>query len=133
MIWITQLLARRHKPSHAHLAGRAEKVIAKVLFDIGVDNFLNGTLLIDHGYRVRFVSCTAVVGSARACVRASTLVQARALQRQAASAGWRAQARDEQIARLADELMAVLLTQSPTLRALPAQGYEIDEEFAQAR
>ncbi|KQQ89226.1 hypothetical protein [Massilia sp. Leaf139] len=126
MAWIVQLFIPRRRKNRQELAARAAEVIAKVLFDIGIDRFLNGSLLIDRALRVRFVSCPTAVGDVHAAVRADTLAQAHAL-RDAHEGGLATLPRQHQILCLADELMAALLAQSPVLRALPAQRNAIDE------
>ena len=121
MAWIVQLfIARRRKNQH-ELAGRVAEVIAKVLFDIGIDRFLNGTLLVDRALRVRFVSCPSVIGEVHAAVRADTLVHAQVLRGAHASGTLATLPRQHQILRMVDEVMAAFLVQSAALRALPAQ------------
>jgi len=53
---LARLFAPRHRKNHEDVAGRAAEVIGKVLRDIGIDRFLNGSLLLDRQFRVRFVS-----------------------------------------------------------------------------
>lgn len=119
MAWIARLLLAPRRKSQQELAARAAEVIAQVLFDVGIDRFLNGTLLIDRALRVRFVSSASGVGNAHAAVRADTLLQAYALRAADDGTPLAAQARQFQIIRVAEELMAALLSQSATLRALP--------------
>jgi DNA-directed RNA polymerase subunit N (RpoN/RPB10) len=127
MAWIVQLLIPRRRKNQHDLAGRAAEVVAHVLSDIGIDRFLNGTMLVDHRLRVRFVSCGVAIGSVHAAVRADSLAQARALRGGDGDGGpaLAAQALQQQIARLVEELMAALLNQSATLRALPERRYRI--------
>jgi hypothetical protein len=128
MTWIAQLLIPRRRKNHHELAGRA----AHVLSDIGVDRFLNGTLLIDRQFRVRFVSCSSVIGPVHAAVRADALAQARVLRGDEGRLALAAQALQQQIVRLVEELMPALLAQSPALRALPPRRYRIAERIASA-
>lgn len=134
MAWIVRLLIPRRRKNQQELAGRAAEVIAQVLSDIGIDRFLNGTMLVDRRLRVRFVSwASAAAGvSAHAAVRADTLAEARVLRAGDGSLALAAQALQQQIMRLVDELMAALLTQSAALRALPARRYRIAERKAAA-
>jgi len=130
--WIVQLfIARRRKNQH-ELAGRAAEVVAHVLSDIGIDRFLNGTMLIDHRLRVRFVSCGVDIGSVHAAVRTDTLAEARVLRSGDGSLALAAQALQQQVVRLVEELMAAFLSQSATLRGLPARRYRIAERKAAA-
>ncbi|THC42513.1 hypothetical protein [Massilia sp. Mn16-1_5] len=135
MAWIVQLLIPRRRKNQHELAGRAAEVITQVLSDIGIDRFLNGTMLVDHRLRVRFVSCGVAIGSVHAAVRSDTLVQARLLRAGDGSLALAAQALQQQIARLVEELMAALLSQSDTLRALPPHRYRygIAERHAERR
>jgi len=132
MTWIAQLLIPRRRKNHHELAGRAAEVVAHVLSDIGVDRFLNGTLLIDRQFRVRFVSCSSVIGPVHAAVRADALAQAHVLRGDEGRLALAAQALQQQIVRLVEELMPALLAQSPALRALPPRRYRIAERIASA-
>jgi hypothetical protein len=132
MTWIAQLLIPRRRKNQHELAGRAAEVVAHVLSDVGVDRFLNGTLLIDQQLRVRFISCGCVVGKVHAAVRADTLSHARVLRGDEGRLALAAQALQHQIMRLVDELMPALLAQSPALRALPPRRYRIAERMASA-
>lgn len=87
MAWIVQLLFPRRRRNRHELARRAAEVVSRVLTDIGIDRFLNGTMLVDQQLRVRFVSCGVAIGSVHAAVRADTLVQARCCA--PATAAWR--------------------------------------------
>jgi hypothetical protein len=134
LAWIVQLLIPRRRKNRHELAGRAAEVIAQVLSDIGIDRFLKGTMLIDQRMRVRFVSCpaVAVAGSVHATVRADTLLHARLLRANDGSLLFSAQALQQQVVRVADELMTAFLTQSAALRALPEGRYRQAERKAAA-
>lgn len=132
MTWIAQLLIPRRRKNHHEIAGRAAEVIAHVLADVGVDRFLNGTLLVDRHLRVRFVSCAGILDGVHAAVRADTLAQARVLRGEQGRLVLAAQALQQQIMCLVEELMAAMLAQSATLRALPARRYRIAERMASA-
>ena len=132
MAWIVQLLIPRRRKNRHELAGRAAEVIARVLSDIGIDRFLKGTMLIDERLRVRFVSCPVVAGSVHATVRADTLLHARLLRANDGSLLFSAQALQQQVVRVADELMTACLAQSAALRALPERRYRHAERKAAA-
>ena len=132
MTWIAQLLIPRRRKNQHEIAGRAAEVIAQVLADIGIDRFLNGTLLVDHQFRVRFISCAGIVGGVHAAVRADTLAQAHVLRGKEGKLLLAAQALQHQILRLVEELMAAMLAQSAALRALPPRRYRIAERMASA-
>ena len=132
MAWIVQLLIPRRRKNRHELTGRAAEVIAQVLSDIGIDRFLKGTMLIDQRLRVRFVSCPAVVGSVHAAVHADTLLHARLLRANDGSLLLSAQSLQQQVVRVADELMTAFLAQSAALRALPERRYRHAERKAAA-
>jgi hypothetical protein len=107
-----------------------------VLSDIGIDRFLKGTMLIDGRLRVRFVSCPAAAAAVHptvhATVRADTLMHARLLRANDGSLLLSAQLLQQQVVRVADELMAAFLAQSAALRALPERRYRHAERSAAA-
>lgn len=132
MAWLVQLLIPRRRKNQQELAGRAAEVVTQVLADVGIDRFLKGTMLVDRRLRVRFVSCSAPVGSVHAAVCPDTLAQARLLRAGDGSLAPDAQALQQQILSLVEELMAALLAQSSVLRALPVRRYRIAERRAAA-
>jgi hypothetical protein len=133
MAWIVQLLIPRRRKNRHELAGRAAEVIAQVLSDIGIDRFLKGTMLIDQRLRVRFVSCPeAATGAVHATVRADTLLHARLLRANDGSLLLSAQLLQQQVVRVADELMTAFVAQSAALRALPERRYRQAERKAAA-
>ena len=136
MSWLVQLLRSscflHRRTSRQALAGRAAEVITKVLFDMGIDRFLDGTLLVDHALRLRFVSCASNVKGVHAAVRADTLNGAHVLRRVQTDAGWTAPPGRHEVERIVDELMARLLSQSTELRALPEGDHPTAERNAAA-
>ena len=132
MPWIAQLLIPRRRKNQHEIAGRAAEVVAHVLADVGIDRFLNGTLLVDRQFRVRFLGCAGVVDDVHAAVRADTLAQARVLRGNEGKLLLAAQTLQHQIMRVVEELMAVMLAQSAALRALPPRRYRIAERMASA-
>ena len=140
MLWFMQLLRSfcrssyllHRRKSRQAMSRRAAEVITKVLFDMGIDRFLDGTLLVDHALRLRFVSCASDVKAVHAAVRADTLSQAHALRKAQADAGWAVPVCRDEVERIADELMARLLSQSAALRALPEGDHPTAERSAAA-
>jgi hypothetical protein len=45
--------------SQAHVASRAATVIARVIYDVGVDTLVGGTFVLDKTFRLRFVGVPA--------------------------------------------------------------------------
>lgn len=127
MAWIVQLFVPRRRKNRRELADRAAEVIRHVLFDVGVDRFLNGTLLVDRRYRVRFLSGNVPGGGALAAVPVAALSRARALGANAAQLPLLAGLPQAVVTLLVEELMAALLAQSALLRALPQRRYRIAE------
>lgn len=132
MAWIVQLFIPRRRRNRRELADRAGEVIRQVLFDIGIDRFLNGTLLVDRDYRVRFFSGNVPGGGALAAVPVAALQRARALQASAERLPLLSGLPQPVLALLVEEWMAALLAQSALLRALPERRYRIAERRAAA-
>jgi len=132
MAWIAQLLIPRRRKNRRELAGRAAEVVKHVLFDMGIERFLDGTMLVDRQYRVRFVSGNLPGGGALAAVPVATLARAHALQAGVPRLPALAAFHQHDVGLLVDELMAALLAQSALLRALPAQRYRPAERSAAA-
>jgi hypothetical protein len=128
--WFAQLLIPQRRKNLHGLEGRTAQVIAQVLFDIGVDRFLNGTMLVDRRLRVRFVSAAPDGVAVHASVHPGALAQAQSLR--GASAGMAGPPHARQVERVVEALMAAFLAQSPVLRALPARRYRMPERSAAA-
>jgi len=132
MAWIARLLIPRRRKNRRELADRAVEVVRHVLFDIGIERFLDGTMLVDRQYRVRFVSGDPPGGGTLAAVPVATLRRAHALQAGVPRLPALAAFHQHDVALLVDELMAALLAQSASLRALPAHRYRSAERRAAA-
>ena len=55
MSLMTWLFARKRKRNQSFIADRAAEVIDHVIYDVGIDTLVNGTLLLDKRYRLRFI------------------------------------------------------------------------------
>lgn len=90
------------------------------MFDVGVDRFLHGSILLDRQFRLRFY---AVPPRAARCILAGVAVAelgaACAFRAQVHDAGLDAPTVLAQTQLLVDELMRELRARSPALRALP--------------
>jgi hypothetical protein len=132
MALLKLLLARRRPRNQQQIAGRAAEVIEKVIFDVGVDALVNGTLLLDRRFRPRFVGLMPV--PRRGVIAAVNLKQVpeaalfhaqvgAALRGPAASGcivpGRLALALASPVSGLVDGLMREFKAQSPAFRALP--------------
>lgn len=120
MAWIAHLLFPRRRRNRRELAVRAMEVVARVLFDVGVDRFRKGSLLVDTEFRVRFVSGEAC-GQVLASVQVATLAQACALPFELDRSPLGAALLKRRIALVVQEWLACVLAQSAQLRALPAR------------
>ena len=132
MAWIARLLIPRRRKNRRELADRAVEVVRHVLFDIGIERFLDGTMLVDRQYRVRFVSGDPPGGGTLAAVPVSTLAGAHALQAGVPQLPALAAFHQHDVLLLVEELMAALLAQSALLRALPERRYGLAERSAAA-
>ncbi|QNA99690.1 hypothetical protein [Massilia sp. Se16.2.3] len=122
MAWIAQLLFPRRRRNRRELAARAMEVVARVLFDVGVDRFRKGSLLVDAEFRVRFVSGD-VPGPVLAAVQVASLAQARArlpLELDRSPLG--AALLKRRVALVVQEWLGCVLAQSAELRARCRRG-----------
>jgi hypothetical protein len=120
MPMLARLLAARPRKNQQQIAGRAADVIGHVLFDIGVDRFVNGTIVLDKHFRLRFFGGTPLLGpDIIATVALRELAEARefhSLGRDGAAAG---APLDVRIGCVVRGLMRELNAQSARMRALP--------------
>ena len=122
MLMLSRLFAPRRRKNQEEVAARATQVIAQVLTDIGIDRFLNGSLLLNRRFRPRFFS---VLPAARhdflATVAVRDLAEAHVLRAYVSDAALDAATVARHARCLSDGLMRALLDSSPELRALPAR------------
>jgi hypothetical protein len=130
MALLKRLLARRRPWNQQQIAGRAAHVIEKVIFDVGVDTLVNGTLLLDSRFRPRFVGLMALPPAGVIASVAVGQVPEAALFRAQVGAALRAPAAavsgfpgrvalDLPVSRLVQGLMREFKAQSAAFRALP--------------
>ena len=121
MSLLTRLFApKRHKNQH-QVACRAAAVIDHVIFDVGIENFVNGTLLLDKRLRVRFFGGGKPVPGPDiiAKVAVGQLPEARVFRAMVDEAALDPATLDLHTGRIVSALMRELREQSPALRALP--------------
>jgi len=58
---MTWLFARKRRRNQTFIAGRTAAVIDHVIYDVGIDTLVNGTLLLDKRYRLRFVGGKPII------------------------------------------------------------------------
>ena len=116
----SRLFTPRRRKNREDVAARAADVIAQVLTDIGIDRFLNGSLLLDRQFRPRFFS---VLPACRPDILASVAVreldEAHILRACVPDGALDAATAARHARFLGDGLMRELLARSPDLRALP--------------
>jgi hypothetical protein len=118
-LW-TGLFASRCRKDQQQIAARVAQVIEHVLFDVGVDRFVNGTLLLDRKFRLRFFGSTPTPGPdviAQLAVR--QLPEARAFRELVDDVMLDSATLDLHSTSLVRAVMLELKAQSPALRALP--------------
>lgn len=64
MGFLARLFAMMRRTKREQIAHRSDAVIRKVLFDIGPDRLLNGNMVLDRRYRMRFYSTVPNVPTA---------------------------------------------------------------------
>lgn len=118
---LVRLFPPRRRKNREDVAGRAAEVIAKVLRDVGIDRFLNGCLLLDRAFRVRFVSAPpASPPDVLALVPVRELPEAVILRAYIEDAALDAVELARHTGFLADGLVRELLARAPAFAALPA-------------
>lgn len=114
-----RLLGPRRRKTREDVAGRAAEVVVQVLYDIGVDRFLDGSLLLDHRLRVCFYAVPPRGARAMlAGVAVRELPEAQAFRAAVRASGFDA-ALERHVPALVEGLMRMLLARSPQLCALP--------------
>lgn len=117
---LSRLFAPRRRRNQQEIAGRAAEVVEHVLYDIGIDRFLNGSMMLDARLRLRFFAVTAPTGTPPfAIVPLRELPEALVLRAYVADVGLDATAVSRFVPLLVEGLMRELLERSPALRALP--------------
>jgi hypothetical protein len=117
---LARLLAARPRKNQQQIAGRAADVIGHVLFDIGADRFVNGTIMLDKRFRLRFFGGTPSRGpDIIATVALRELAEARVFHAIGADTAAAGVPLDVHIGCVVRGLMRELNAQSPQLRALP--------------
>jgi hypothetical protein len=122
VVSISRLLALRRRKNQEEVAYRASEVIAHVLFDVGIDRFLNGSMLLDRQFRVRFYAVVPPSSEELlAAIAMCDLPEAQVLRTCMVDVAFDAAVVADHAPGLADGLMRELLACSSALRALPEQ------------
>lgn len=125
MQMLSSLFGPRRRKNQEEIAGRAAEVIVHVLFDVGLDRFLAGTILLDREFRLRFYAVAPQPSPAiLASIAVRELDEARAFRARVIEAGIDAATLAAHSRIMADGIMCALRSQSPALCALPATRRE---------
>jgi hypothetical protein len=118
MALLLRLFGPRRRKTQDDVAGRAAEVVVQVLYDVGVDRFLGGSVLLDRRFRVVFYAMPPIdspIFQARVAVR--ELGAARRFADAVDAEGFDA-ALERHVAAIVDELMQALRSRAPALSAL---------------
>lgn len=125
MQMLFRLFGPRRRKNQEEIAGRAVEVIAHVLFDVGLDRFLAGTMLLDQEFRLRFYAVAPQPSPAiLASIAVHELDEAHVFRAHVLDAGIDAPTLVTHTRIMADGVMRALRSQSPALCALPATRRE---------
>jgi len=125
MHMLFRLFGPHRRKNQEEIAGRAAEVIAHVLFDVGLDRFLAGTVLLDRQFRLHFYAVPPPASSAiLASVAVHELDEARVFRTQVLASGIDAPTLAIHARIMADAMVEALGERSPALRALPAARHE---------
>jgi hypothetical protein len=118
MRFMTRLFAPSAMHSQQEVAERAARVIDHVIFDLGVERLVQGTVALDARLRPHFFSAQPrEVSAVVACVPLARLAEFNAFDPRTAASG----ALREPVAALVDGLLREFRAQSPRFRALPVR------------
>lgn len=121
MQMLIRLFGPRRRKNQEDIAARAAEVIVHVLFDVGLDRFLAGSILLDRQFRLRFYAMAPQPSPAiLACIAVRELDEAQVFRAQVLDAGIDAPRLATHTRIMANGIMRALRSQSPALCALPA-------------
>ena len=122
---LSRLFGPRRRKNQEEIAGRAAEVIVQVLFDVGLDRFLAGSMLLDRDFRLRFYAVPPTASPAiLASVALHELDEARVFRSYVLQSGMDAPTLATHTRIMADGIMRELRARSPLLCALPATRRE---------
>lgn len=125
MHMLFRLFGPRRRKNQEDIAVRASEVIAQVLFDVGLDRFLAGTMLLDRHFRLHFYAAPPPAARAvLASIAMHELDEARVFRKHVLQSGIDAPTLACHTRIMADGIMRELRARSPALCALPATRRE---------
>ena len=120
MSLMTWLFARKRRKNQEVIASRTAAVIDHVIYDVGIDALVNGTLLLDKRFRPRFIGGrTAVRKGIIASVAVSELAEAEVFRTLGYSVALDASTLNVHTGCLVFAVMREFKAQSPVFRSLP--------------
>lgn len=123
---LTRLFAAPALHSQQEVAERAARVIDHVIFDLGVERLVQGTVALDARLRPHFFSAHPFPADPRqadevqACVPLSRLAESGVFDPRSTAGGAPREPVAALVAALVEELLREFRAQSPRFRALPA-------------
>lgn len=124
MQMLFRLFGPRRRKNQEEIAARAAEVIAHVLFDVGLDRFLAGCILLDRQFRLRFYAVAPPPSpDILASVAVHDLDEVTRFRSQVLASGIDAPTLATHTRLMADGMLRALRSQSPALRALPATRF----------
>lgn len=121
MHMLFRLFGPRRRKNQEEIAGRAAEVIAHVLFDVGLERFLAGTVLLDRQFRLHFYAVPPQPSATTlASLAVAELREAQVFHDYVMASGIDAPTLAVHTRIMAGAMMDVLRARSPALCALPA-------------
>lgn len=121
MEMLSRLFGPRRRKNQEEIAGRAAQIVVQVLFDVGADRFLNGSIRLDRQFRLRFYAAPPQASfDTLAMLPVRELDEAHVFRAHVQGAGLDAATVGRHAPFLVDGLMRELRARSPALCALPA-------------
>ena len=123
MEMLSRWFGPRRRKNQEEIAGRAAQIVVQVLFDVGIDRFLNGTVQLDRQFRLHFYAVPPhATRDTLASIPVRELDEARVFHTHVAGTGLGLDSATvgRHAPFLADGLMREMRARSPALCALPA-------------
>jgi hypothetical protein len=115
------LFSRDHHGDQSQVAGRAAVVIGKVIHDVGIHSLVNGKVVLDKTFRLRFMgAANAPEVGVIASVRLNTLAEGQLLGASANESALNTRLLEMRTGHLVNAVLREIHSQSPAFRALPA-------------
>ena len=115
------LFSRLRRGDQSQVAGRAAVVIDKVIHDVGIGSLVNGKVVLDENFRLRFMgAANAPEIGVIASVNLSSLAEGQLLGASADEMSLNPPLLEMRTGHLVNAVLREIHSQSPAFRALPA-------------